>query len=294
MPAPLVPETSRLPIRIYERTRLNGGATFVNGSNFELGFGHDYGSLRRGVGYGVPILWETPMLHVAKTGDTMHPLADLNGWRLTSFRVKPEGRDVRVVVKGRYPGFAGGYDYLISPDGKIVIHSAFTYSGEDFYAHETGIKFTLPRQCELLEWDRQAEFSVYPPDHIGRPHGQTRPVAMHATNLPPTWDWSADNSPLGCPDFRSTKRHVNWATLRYPDSGAGVLFQSNGSQHARASVEGERINFYVTDWYGGTNSPGEWLENYGRGRLVRNGQSLESTVTFRFLPPDKPQPGKAR
>jgi len=286
-PPPSAHEASSSQVEIYERARLNGGTTFVNGSNFELGFGHVYGNLRRGVGYGVPILWETPMLHVAKTGDTMHPLAGMNGWRLSFLKVVPEGRNVRVVIKGQYPSFAGGYDYLISPDGEIVVQSSFTYRGDDFHARETGIKFTVQRQCELLEWDRQAEFSVYPPDHIGRPHGQARPVVFHAMNQPPIWEWSADNSPLGCPDFRSTKRHVNWTTLRYPDSGRGILFELNGTRNTRATVDGERINLYVTDWYGGTNSSGEWIENYGRGRLIKNGQVLQSTVKFRFLPPNK-------
>ena len=286
-PAPAVHETSAAPLRIYERNRLNGDTTFVAGTNFELGFGHNYGYLRRGVGYGMPILLETPMLHVAKTGDTMHPLPGAKGWRLSSLEAKSEGPNVRVAVKGSYPNFAGGYEYVITPEGEMSIQSSFTYSGEDFHARETGIKFTLPRQCELLEWDRQAEFSVYPPDHIGRNHGQAGPVAQHSANLPPAWDWSADNSPLGTPDFRSTKRHINWATLRYPDEGAGVLFQSNGSQNVRATVEGERIECCVTDWYGGTNSPGEWTESYGVGKLIRNGQVLESKVTFRFLPPSK-------
>ncbi|MFZ1933280.1 MAG: glycoside hydrolase family 2 TIM barrel-domain containing protein [Thermoguttaceae bacterium] len=286
-PAPIAQEASPAPLRIYSRTRLNGETTFISGTNFELGFGHTYGTLRRGVGYGVPILWETPMLHVAKMGDNMHPLPKLREWRLASLDAKSEGRDVRVIVKGSFPHFSGGYDYLISPDGEIVMHSAFTYSGEDFYAHETGIKFTVPRQCELLEWDRQAEFSVYPPDHIGRPHGKAKPVAPHSTNLPPTWAWSADNSLLGTPDFRSTKRHINWATLRYPDSGAGLLFQSNGSQNVRATVDGERIDCFITDWYGGTNAPGEWTESYGSGKLIKNGQLLESKVKFRFLPPSQ-------
>jgi hypothetical protein len=137
----------------------------------------------------------------------------------------------------------------------------------------------------LLEWDRRAEFSFYPPDHIGRPHGQAKPVAIHATTLPPTWAWSADNSPLGTSDFRSTKRHIHWATLRYPDSGAGLLVQSDGLQNVRATLQGERIECVVTDWYGGTNGPGEWTESYGSGKLIQNGQVLKSTVKFRFLPP---------
>jgi len=293
-PAPIVQETNAAPLKIYERNRLNGGTTFVGGANFELGFGHVYGNLRRGVSYGVPILWETPTLHVAKTGDTMHPLTAMKDWRLTSLDIKPEGRGVRAVIKGRYPNFTGGFDYQISPEGEIVLQSSFTYSGDEFYARETGIEFTAPRQCELLEWDRQAEFSVYPPEHIGRPHGQAKPVTLHTASLPPTWEWSADNSPLGCADFRATKRHIHWATLRYPDAGTGVLFESNGLQNARAAVAGERIDIFITDWYGGTNSSGEWIENYGRGKLIKNGQVLESTVKFRFLPPVKQEEKNAR
>ena len=112
-------------------------------------------------------------------------------------------------------------------------------------------------------------------------------MALHSTRLPPTWQWSADNSPLGTSDFRSTKRHINWATLMYPDTMAGVLFESKTSQNFRAAVDGERINVYITDWYGGTNSSGEWIENYGLGNPIKNGQVLESTVKFRFLPPAK-------
>ncbi len=217
----------------------------------------------------------------------MHPLTKQREWRLASLEVKNEGPNVRVIVKGSFPHFSGGYDYLISPDGNVVMHSEFTYSGDDLYAHETGIRFAVPRQCDLLEWDRRAEFSAYPPDHIGRPHGQAKPVAVHSTNLPPTWEWSADNSPLGTSDFRSTKRHINWATLRYPDAGAGLLFESNGSQNVRATVNADRIECVVTDWYGGTSGPGEWTEAYGSGKLIKNGQVLESTVKFRFVPPSK-------
>ena len=267
---------------------MNGGTTFVNGSNFELGFGHVYGFLRRGVGYGVPILWETPMLHVAKTGDTMHPLAAMKDWRLTSLDVKPEGDNVRVVIKGRYPNFTGGYEYLISPEGEIVVQSSFTYSGDDFHARETGIKFTVPRQCELLEWDRQAEFSVYPPDHIGRPHGQAKPVA--AARDEPAADVGVVGRQLAAGLCRLPLDEAAYQLGDAPVSRLGrrraVPIERRCKMSARPSkASGSTV--YVTDWYGGTNSSGEWIENYGRGKLIKNGQVLESTVKFRFLPPTK-------
>jgi hypothetical protein len=284
MPAPVPNPASGEQLKIYERGRLNGSTIFIKGENFEIGFCRNYGFLRRGVGYGMPVLLETPMLHVAKTGQVMRPLTDIGDWKLSSLDVKPDAGGARVSIQGSFPNFTGSYEYAIAPDGEITLTSEFVYRGEDFLARETGVKFSLPRKCELLEWDRRADFGVYPPDHIGRPHGSALPVALHAANYPPTWDWSADNSPLGTADFRSTKFHVNWATLRYPDSGQGVLFLSNADQNIRATLAGDRIDCFLTDWCGGVATSVEWLENYGQGAPIKNGQTLKSTVKFRFVP----------
>ena len=88
---------------------------------------------------------------------------------------------------------------------------------------------------------------------------------------------------MGCNDFRSTKRHIYWASISYP-SGPGVLINSDTTQHVRANVETDRISVHVNDWYGGENSGLFcWTDNYGDGKLIKKGETIESTVRLRFV-----------
>ena len=119
--------------------------------------------------------------------------------------------------------------------------------------------------------------------YIGRPVGDTRAIADHAASLPPTWSWAHDNSPMGCNDFRSTKRRVHWASLGYAD-GPAVCVTSDGSQSVRATVESDRIAFHINDWYGGTHvGLWEWTSNYGEGKPITAGQVIESIVRLQLV-----------
>ena len=236
------------------------------------------------------------MLHVAKTGDTMHPAGRHEGLAIDLAR-RQARRDATFAstIKGRYPNFTGGYEYLISPEGEIAVQSSFTYSGEDFHARETGIVFTVPRQCELLEWDRQAEFSVYPPDHIGRPHGQAKPVADHGDES------AADVGLVG--------RQLAAGLCGLPlDEAAYQLGDAAVSRLGRRrAVPIERLAERPRDrrWRAdqrlsspiGTAAripPASGSKITARESSIKNGQVLESTVKFRFLPPAKPEERNAR
>jgi beta-galactosidase len=100
--------------------------------------------------------------------------------------------------------------------------------------------------------------------------------------VPPAWPWAEDNSPMGSNDFRSTKRHIYWASIRYPD-GPGMWVISDGTQHVRAAVDPDRVSVCVSDWYGGTNCGlSEWTSNYGDGRAIVPGERIGSTVHLRI------------
>ena len=53
--------------------------------------------------------------------------------------------------------------------------------------HEIGLAFSVPNDCDLLRWQRNGEWSVYPADHIGRNLGETHAFATHGNQVPPTW-----------------------------------------------------------------------------------------------------------
>jgi len=62
-----------------------------------------------------------------------------------------------------------------------------------------------------------------------------------------------------------------------------VLVLSDGRQHARATVETDRISLHINDWCGGTNAGWwEWEHNYGKGRLLKKGDRIREIVRLRF------------
>jgi len=270
------------PLRIIHDNVLAGPGIRVVGSEFDLLFDQDSGGLRRGVAFGQALLLDLPRVHLLPAAEPLHPFPDPLSWRLQKLDAQPEGPNVRVRLQGTYEHLEGGYDLLITPEGALTVQAEFKYSGDKLLVREAGLVVSTPRDCDWLRWQRQAEWSVYPQDHIGRPLGEARAFAEHSDQLPPRWPWSLDNSPMGCNDFRSTKRHIRWASLSYPH-GPGIWVESDGAQHVRAEVQSDRIAFHINDWFGGTHVGwGEWTSNYGEGKPIAPGDTIKSTVRLRL------------
>jgi beta-galactosidase len=284
------------PLRILHENVLAGPGTRVAGNDFDLLFDDASGGLRRGVAFGQALLLEFPQIHLLPAAEPLRSLPGPMTWRLQKFEVQPVGANVRVWLQGAYEHLEGGYELIITSEGALTVQAAFKYSGEKLLVREAGLVLSVPRDCDYLRWQRRAEWSVYPDDHIGRPLGQTRAFSAHPDQLPPTWAWKLDNSPMGCNDFRSTKRHVCWASLAYPE-GPGVWLESDGTQHVRAEVQSDRIALHINDWFGGTHSGlWEWTSNYGEGKTIAPGETIKSTVRLRLAQPEtrspKPEGGK--
>lgn len=278
----------------------------VRGEQFELAFDRTTGQLRSATVEGTPVLLEGPTLHVLPWADAFAREPDPQTWTLRDLRAQvlplpppslprfhSPGDCVIVTIEGSYAGFEGRYELAIDGAGCIQATYHFTRTGPELAVRELGVRFAVPRRCDTLRWKRRAEFSVYPDDHIGRPVGEARPFpSPHSHTLAgPPWPWSQDSTLAGSNDFRSTKRNLLSGSLTDPD-GLGVGIDSNGEQHLRAAVEGDRIAVYVNDWYGGTNCRGffEWQGNYGTGRVLAQGAPVEGTVSLRLLgfhPPDR-------
>jgi hypothetical protein len=263
---------------------LAGNSTHIIGKDFELAFDNESGALRQCVAGNQPLLLEFPKVHVLPAADPEHALPLRREWQLVAMDVNPLGTIVDVTLNGKYPDFDASLTYRVFSDGNIDLQSKFTYTGKEIYARELGTSFSVPRACDILSWTRNAEWNAYPDDHIGRPSGSAVAFPVHPSTVPPAWAWSQDLTPMGSNDFRGTKRHLVRGAISYP-GGGGVEVISDGKQALRAMAETDRISLFVSDWYGGTNVGwDEWITNYGRGKLLKNGDVVSSHLRLRLVP----------
>jgi hypothetical protein len=113
-----------------------------------------------------------------------------------------------------------------------------------------GLVFTLPREFDTLRWTREASWSWYPDDHIGRPAGSARanPVARRTVEEPRvalSAPWSRDANALGTNDFRSTKARIREASLSAAGGRTWKVVSADASQSVRAWVDGDRVRVLV-------------------------------------------------
>jgi hypothetical protein len=88
---------------------------------------------------------------------------------------------------------------------------------------------------------------------------------------------------MGSNLYRSTKRNILSATVK-DSAGHGWVIHSDGSQHLRASVGTDRISVYVSDFYGGSTADmGEYVANYGDGKMLHTGDRIRSTLRLSRL-----------
>ena len=97
---------------------------------------------------------------------------------------------------------------------------------------------------------------------------------MHATGpagptIEPDWPYAQDGTVLGCNDFRSTKANIRKASLTNPDGSGLRVHRSEGSQHVRAWVAGEKVRMLVADY----SNPG--AERFFRGHASPQDRPLK-------------------
>jgi hypothetical protein len=185
--------------------------------------------------------------------------------------------------QGHYSNLVGGYNTVITPGGDVTIASEFSYTGPDVLAKEIGFQFEVPLALDHLSWARKGEWSWYPEDHIGALSGDVKSHTGRPAFTVPTWPYAEDDSPMGSNMYRSTKRNILSATVR-DAAGHGWTVHSDGSQHLRASVDSDRIRIYVSDWYGGSTADmGEYVENYGEGKMLHSGDRIHSRLRLSRL-----------
>ena len=174
--------------------------------------------------------------------------------------VKGTDGAIILVISGRAgEKLEGKHEFIFTTDGSVDVSYDYT-AMIDFKGNERlrqyGIIFTLPGSFDLLTWKRKGLWSIYPDYDINRLEGFAKagPQELKYVEIPrevPSGLWKECANKLGTNDFRSTKDNILRASLKN-DNNIELRVESDGSQSARAWVDGDKTRFLVA----GMNGPG--------------------------------------
>lgn len=186
---------------------------------------------------------------------TSDPLAN---WIKDSLAMRQSDSLVVIDVWGKFADVPAHFTYTINGEGRFKVDYIVNLETIKEELRQIGIGFNLPRQYNVLSWQREALWSAYPDDHIGRPAGNSRAFYPGiekdylSKRILPLHSYSQEGNEFGSNDFRSTKHNLINAVLS-DDSGAEVRIESNGLQHLRAWVNEPYTSFLLANYSNGGN-----------------------------------------
>lgn len=186
-----------------------------------------------------------------------------------------------IKIEGTYDEADMVLTYRMDSVGMIHIDYQLV-SKTDIDPRQIGLVFGLPREYELLSWDRIAQWSVYPDDHIGRPSGWAKPFPDGKNNLfkfgiKPEWPWSSDQTPMGSNDFRATREKIKWAELAN-GSSQGIRIESDGNHAIRAWVGNDKIHLLVASFFTGGGDMFFASHHQKERKPLKKGDSFKGSV----------------
>jgi len=178
-----------------------------------------------------------------------------SNWKAGTVTAKQMDTNVVITIPGSYDEAEGSFELTVKSDGTFTVAHDFKLK-KDLKIIQTGVVLDLPCAMDQLYWKRDADLSIYPEDHIGRPEGTSPafyPNVERCGVFGPLTDvdysWSYDATDLGSNDFRSTKYNVFTASLSNTDD-SGLIFNSDATQHVRCWVMPNMTRMLVADFSG--------------------------------------------
>ncbi|MFH0758636.1 MAG: glycoside hydrolase family 2 TIM barrel-domain containing protein [Bacteroidota bacterium] len=202
--------------------------------------------------YNGPFLNLTAMNPCHEVFYTKCPITTWNGkdWKLKELKAEVTPTMVKIISKGSVDSLVVNFEFLIRSGGIFSVG----YEIENppaWQIQETGIWFKLPDQYRQISWDRNALWSSYPDDHIGRPIGESllyNPGTLESYRTTPKHKWNMDSKcgyfyygPEGTDkefhdlanEAKCLKTSLNFYELICNDGVKRLRVESNGSLAAR-------------------------------------------------------------
>lgn len=178
-PAITLPQSHRNgPLLVEE----NADRIVVKGDGFEIPFCKETGLICNAMVDGRVFIEKGPFLNLdinlnhltgaeVRKSATKFLTADAD-WRKQSVTYMKQGKNVQVILKGRYNDVDTDIRLLISPEGRMEINY-LTNGQPNGFLRETGLSFYLPETMEQLKWKRRGHWSYYPAGEFAGNEGET-------------------------------------------------------------------------------------------------------------------------
>lgn len=262
----------------------------ITGKEFEIVFDKQNGMIKKGIYGGEILLTGGPRLNLT-------PMAQ-KSLQPKKVNAQASKKSVKVVISGAYDQINVTYVLLI--DGNGTIETSYTIlnpPSDSAMYHEVGVTYDLPEEMNLLRWERNGLYSIYPDDHIGRNRGQARKISegkSGAYRQRPDWPWALDmydyfyygkdhHGYAMTHDFRSTKESIRYFEISEHGAKFGLRIESDGKTHAvrlAMSEVGEQkkaLEVHINK---------EWAYHLAWGninRVSQIGEGFTDSFTMRFV-----------
>ncbi len=226
------PQPTATPPKLIQKS----SELIVTGPDFAIHFDNRSGKITKGIYQGKTLITGGPDL-------VLTPVL-LEGWSLSNLEANIEENYALIRIAGQYGELDINYILQISSNG--IITTNYTFSPPPEIIQEVGIRYDLVDAIDRLSWNRNAQWTAYPADHIGRPNGLAQrfnPAPPKKYRERPNWPWAMDtkNAVLygmhdkgrATNDFRSMKTQIYYASIYEDTTGLGVAIDASGDQAVR-------------------------------------------------------------
>jgi hypothetical protein len=270
----------------------------ISGRDFSISIDRSTGLILQGFADGQLVVEGGPFLDLG----TVPQL----GWELKTIEWKRHGTTVVVRTQGQSRFLSRTmpvyFEYEIYGDGCLDLRYALTEKPA-VQPHHLGIGLTLPAGIDRLCWDRRAQWSNYPEDHIGRPRGTASRYSARSKSLGrdrPAWPWREDvwepaingyvvPANAATNDFRSFRENIYWAACLNGAHDGHIRVEADGDVAVKAApTASDRIDLLV---YHHWNFPDlNWGNYCGKPSVSEMRQMAPPPNCVRFRLTHKPAP----
>ncbi len=147
----------------------------ARGEEFSVTFTKNSGLIEGGIFAGEEIVDRGPFIHLVVPGRALSwdvdSLLDVTGmdWKLDTMTYQSSKQRLAVTLRGHAGNYAVKLDLAVTGDGEIV--TVYEIENPPEICQEAGIRFLVKSGVDSLSWNRQALWSTYPEDHLGRSVG---------------------------------------------------------------------------------------------------------------------------